>query len=298
MRGGAPARIARGVRRAIGALRAVAANGETRAGAALLFPFVLAALFAGTLAPHDPLALHMADAFQAPSWSHPFGTDNFGRDIFSRVVWGARYSLLTGCAAVLTALAAAIPLGLLAGYGGGWWDLLLMRGIDVLLAFPTILLAIAIVAITGPSLGNAALAVGLASVPLFTRLIRGVVLAVKAEGYVEAARALGGRGWRIALRHILPNCLAVVVAQSSLRMATAILTAAGLSFLGLGAQPPLPEWGALVSQGKDFLHQSLSMSLFPGMAILLVVLGLNSLGDGLNRALRPQQRAAGRGGGT
>ncbi len=298
MRDRAPARVARGVRRGTGALRVVAANGETRAGAALLLPFVLAALFAGTVAPHDPLALHMAHAFQAPSWSHPFGTDNFGRDIFSRVVWGARYSLLTGCAAVLIALAAAIPLGVLAGYGGGWWDLLLMRGIDVLLAFPTILLAIAIVAITGPSLENATLAVGLASVPLFTRLIRGAVLAVKAEGYVEAARALGERGWRIALRHILPNCLAVVVAQSSLRMATAILTAAGLSFLGLGAQPPLPEWGALVNQGKDFLHQSLSMSLFPGMAILLVVLGLNSLGDGLNRALRPQHRAAGRAGNT
>jgi peptide/nickel transport system permease protein len=268
----------------------VLANRETQAGAAIILVFGAAALFAGFLAPHDPLALDMAQAFRPPSWAHWFGTDNFGRDIFSRVLWGARYSLLTSCVAVAIALAVSIPLGVTAGYYGGGWDLVLMRGIEVLLAFPTILLAIAIVTIVGPNLQNAMIAVGVASIPLFTRLIRGAVLSVKAQEYVQAARALGARGWRIAFRHILPNCLAVIVVQSSLRMATAILTAAGLSFLGLGAQPPLPEWGALVNQGKDFLHQSWAMSVFPGLAIMLVVLGFNIFGEGLNHALNPRLR--------
>ena len=231
------------------------ANRETQAGAAVILLFVAAGLFAGFLAPHDPLALDMARAFRPPSWAHWFGTDNFGRDIFSRVLWGARYSLLTGCVAVAIALAVSIPLGVTAGYYGGGWDLVLMRGIDVLLAFPTILLAIAIVTIVGPNLQNAMIAVGIASIPLFTRLIRGAVLSVKAQEYVEAARALGDRGWRIAFRHVLPNCLAVIVVQSSLRMATAILTAAGLSVLGLGAQPPLPEWGGRGGAGDRQRHR-------------------------------------------
>jgi ABC-type dipeptide/oligopeptide/nickel transport system permease subunit len=264
------------------------ANGGTRTGAAIIAAFVLIGLFAGVLAPYDPLKIDLARAFQPPSFTHPFGTDNFGRDLFSRVVYGARYSLLTGCVAVAIALAISVPLGLVAGYRGGVWDALLMRAIDILLAFPTILLAIAIVTIVGPNLQNAMLAVGIASVPLFARLIRASVLAVKQQAYVEAARSLGQAGWRISLGHVLPNCLAVLVVQSSLRIATAILTAAGLSFLGLGAQPPFPEWGAMVNQGKDFLHQSLSMSVFPGLAIMVVVLGFNIFGDGLNDALNPR----------
>jgi peptide/nickel transport system permease protein len=264
------------------------ANGGTRTGAAIIAAFVLIGLFAGVLAPYDPLKIDLTRAFQPPSFTHPFGTDNFGRDLFSRVVYGARYSLLTGCVAVAIALAISVPLGVVAGYRGGVWDALLMRAIDVLLAFPTILLAIAIVTIVGPNLQNAMLAVGIASVPLFARLIRASVLAVKQQAYVEAARSLGQAGWRISLGHVLPNCLAVLVVQSSLRIATAILTAAGLSFLGLGAQPPLPEWGAMVNQGKDFLHQSLSMSVFPGLAIMVVVLGFNIFGDGLNDALNPR----------
>lgn len=264
------------------------ANGGTRTGTAIIAAFVLIGLFAGVLAPYDPLAIDLSRAFQPPSSTHPFGTDNFGRDLFSRVVYGARYSLLTGCVAVAIALALSVPLGLVAGYCGGVWDALLMRAIDILLAFPTILLAIAIVTIVGPNLQNAMLAVGIASVPLFARLIRASVLAVKQQAYVEAARSLGQAGWRISLGHVLPNCLAVLVVQSSLRIATAILTAAGLSFLGLGAQPPLPEWGAMVNQGKDFLHQSLSMSVFPGLAIMVVVLGFNIFGDGLNDALNPR----------
>ncbi|MBI2370549.1 MAG: ABC transporter permease [Deltaproteobacteria bacterium] len=268
----------------------VLANAGTRAGAAIILAFVLIGLFAGSLAPYDPMAIDLTRAFRPPTWSHLFGTDNFGRDLFSRVLFGARYSLLTGCVAVAIALAVSVPLGLTAGYYGGAWDFLLMRVIDILLSFPTILLAIAIVTIVGPNLQNAMIAVGVASIPLFSRLVRGSVLAVKQQAYVEAARALGERGWRISLRHVLPNCLAVLVVQSSLRIATAILTAAGLSFLGLGAQPPLPEWGAMVNQGKDFLHQSLAMSVFPGLAIMLVVLGFNIFGDGLNDALNPQLR--------
>lgn len=269
-------------------LRLLVANGSTRTGAAIIAAFVLIGLFAGVLAPYDPLAIDLSRAFKPPSFTHPFGTDNFGRDLFSRVVYGARYSLLTGCVAVAIALAISVPLGVVAGYRGGVWDALLMRAIDILLAFPTILLAIAIVTIVGPNLQNAMLAVGIASVPLFARLIRASVLAVKQQAYVEAARSLGQAGWRISLGHVLPNCLAVLVVQSSLRIATAILTAAGLSFLGLGAQPPLPEWGAMVNQGKDFLHQSLSMSVFPGLAIMVVVLGFNIFGDGLNDALNPR----------
>ena len=281
MGGGRPVAEVRGVRRVLG-------NAETRAGAAIILVFVALGVFAGWLAPYDPLAMDLGRAFRPPGGAHLLGTDNFGRDLFSRIVFGARYSLLTGCAAVAIALALAVPLGLTAGYYGGWWDGLLMRAVDVLLAFPTILLAIAIVTIVGPNLQNAMVAVGIASVPLFARLVRGSVLVVKQQGYVEAARGLGERRWRIAVRHVLPNCLAVLVVQSSLRMGAAILTAAGLSFLGLGAQPPLPEWGAMVNQGKDFLHQSLAMSVFPGLAIMLVVLGFNVFGDGLNKALNPQ----------
>jgi len=258
------------------------------AGGALLALFLTVAAAAPWVAPQDPLAQDLYGRLSPPSARHWFGTDDFGRDILSRVVYGSRVSLRVGVAAVAIALAAGTAIGLIAGYRGGLSDNVLMRLMDLMLAFPSILLAIVVVAVLGPSLNNAMLAVGIVSIPQYARLVRASVLSIREQDYVTAARALGAGDLRIVLVAILPNCLAPLTVQATLGMAGAILDAAGLSFLGLGAQPPTPEWGAMLSGGRDFILSAPWVLTFPGLAILLTVLAFNLLGDGLRDALDPK----------
>jgi len=216
-----------------------------------------------------------------------------GRDLLSRLLWGARISMLIGLIAVGIGVALGVPLGALSGYYGGRFDLLVQRLVDIMLAFPGILLAIAIVAVLGVGLENVMIAVGIASVPIYVRLVRGSILTLKEQEYVLAARALGASDGRIIFRHLLPNCLGPILVQSTLQIATAILWAAGLGFLGLGAQPPTPEWGTMLSKGRVFIRVAPHLTLFPGLAIFLLVLGFNLLGDGLRDAPRTSPRRAG-----
>ena len=258
------------------------------AGGVLLVGFLLLALAAPLVAPYDPLAQDLYNRLAAPSVSHPFGTDDFGRDILSRVIYGSRISLRIGGVAVLLALAVGTAIGLTAGYWGGVLDQGLMRAMDLMLAFPSILLAIGIVAVLGPGLENAMLAVGIVAVPQYARLVRASALSVREQDYVQAVRALGAGDLRILVFAVLPNCLAPLIVQSTLGLATAILDAAGLSFLGLGAQPPTPEWGAMLSGGRELILSAPWVLTFPGLAILLTVLAFNLLGDGLRDALDPR----------
>jgi peptide/nickel transport system permease protein len=258
-------------------------------GVLLIGFFLLTAVAAPVISPHSPLDQELTRRLQPPSSEHLLGTDDFGRDLFSRVLYGSRISLTVGLVAVLLALAVGGTLGLVAGFYGGGVDLLLMRVVDVMLAFPSILLAIAVVAALGPSLTNAMIAVGITGIPVYARLVRGVVLQVKNLEYVTAAKALGARDGRILFRAVLPNCLAPIFVQSSLGLATAILDAAGLSFLGLGAHPPTPEWGAMLSQGRQLVLDAPWALTAPGVAILLSVLGFNLLGDGLRDLFDPRQ---------
>ena len=253
---------------------------------------LLTAILAPSLAPYDPIDQSLDFRLQPPSLAHPFGTDDFGRDILSRIIHGSRISLRIGLISIAIALTAGTALGLLAGFRGGLYDVIAMRLVDLMLAFPSILLAIAIVAITGPGINNVMVAVSIVMVPQFARLVRASVLSVRELAYVEAARALGARNLRIAFRHVLPNCMAPIIVQSTLSMATAILDAAGLSFLGLGAQPPTPEWGAMLSGGRELLLKAPWVMTFPGLAIFTVVLGLNLFGDGLSEALDPNRNSA------
>ena len=257
-------------------------------GLAIVISFALAAVFAQYISPYDPTRANLGVALQGPSLAHLLGTDHLGRDILSRIIHGGQTSLLMGVVAVGIAMAIGLPIGLVAGYYGKFWDLALMRLVDVMLSFPGLLLAILIVAVLGPSVENAMVAVGISSVPLFARLIRGSALSIKELEYVEAARVIGLNDAGIILKYILPNCLSPVLVQATLRIGTAILTAAGLSFLGLGAQPPLPEWGAMLSQGRDYIQMANHIAAFPGLAIMLVVLGFNLLGDALSESLNPQ----------
>ena len=230
--------------------------------------------------------MQLGASLASPSRVHPFGTDSLGRDVLSQTIYGARVSLTIGFVSVGLALgrgAARRALGL-----RGWLDRVAMRGVDVLVSFPTILLAIIVITIFGPGLVNAMIAIGIAQIPLYARLVRGAVLRVKALDYVAAARAVGSRDGRILWRHVLPNCLAPVLVQSTLFFATAILSAAYLGFLGLGAQPPTPEWGTMLSKARDFLRVAPHVSVFPGLTIMLTVLGLNLLGDGLRDVLDPR----------
>ena len=257
-------------------------------GGVLLAMFLFVAAFAPWIAPRDPLDQDLYARLSGPSARSWFGTDDFGRDILSRVIFGARVSLRIGLAAVAIALGTGTLIGLVSGYRGGVLDLVLMRLMDMMLAFPSILLAIVVVAILGPSLQNAMLAVGIVSIPVYARLVRGLVLTIREHDYVTAARAIGAGDARIILTAILPNCVAPLTVQSTLGMAGAILDAAGLSFIGLGAQPPTPEWGAMLSGGRDFILTAPWLLTFPGLAILLTVLSLNLLGDGLRDALDPR----------
>ncbi|MFT5090297.1 MAG: peptide/nickel transport system permease protein [Candidatus Latescibacterota bacterium] len=257
-------------------------------GGSVLLLLVLVALLAPLLAPHDPLAQDLYNRLQPPSLEHPMGTDDFGRDILSRIIFGARISLRIGLVAITAALAVGTVLGLWAGYWGGAIDTVIMRLMDLLLAFPSILLAIAVVAVTGPGIDNAIMAVSVVLIPQFARLVRSSVLSVREMAYVEAARALGAGQARILFVSVLPNCMAPIIVQTTLSLGTAILDAAGLSFLGLGAQPPMPEWGAMLAGGRELLLEAPWVMTFPGLAIFAVVLALNLFGDGLRDALDPK----------
>jgi peptide/nickel transport system permease protein len=227
---------------------------------------------------------------QAPGATHWLGTDELGRDIFSRILYGARISLEIQIVAVLLALVIGVILGAVGGYLGGYVDNLIMRAMDVLLAFPSIFLALAIIAALGTGLFNLMLAAGIASVPQFARIVRASILSLKEREFVEAALALGSGSNRIMFRHLLPNCLAPIIVQSTLRMATVLLTASGLSFLGLGVQPPTPEWGAMLSNARSYLIVAPHVATIPGLAIMVVVVGFNLFGDGLRDTLDPRLR--------
>ncbi len=252
--------------------------------------FVLLALTAPLIAPYDPTAQNWTSVRKPPSLAHWFGTDDVGRDVLSRVIYGARASLLAGCISIAIAFCIGMPLGLIAGYLGGIIDALLSRIADAMLAIPFLILAIALAAFLGPSLGNAMIAIGITRTPIFVRLTRGQVMAVKVEDYVEAARAVGNPRWRIALVHILPNILPALLVQVTLSIATAIIAEAALSFLGLGQQPPAPSWGSMLNSAQRFLVSAPWMAVWPGVAIFLTVLSFNLVGDGLRDALDPRRR--------
>ncbi|UAL48360.1 ABC transporter permease [Sutcliffiella horikoshii] len=265
-------------------------NKAAVAGGIIILFYLAVAAFAPWLAPYDPYEINLDNRMQSPSIDHWMGTDDKGRDILSRIIYGSRLSMGVGFASVLFGAVFGIVLGLVAGYYGRWVDSIVMRIIDVMLAFPGILLALAIISALGPSLINVTIAVGVFSVPLFARIVRGSTLEVKKLEYIDAIRSLGARDITIIFIHILPNILSPIIVQGSLRLATAILSAAGLSFLGLGAQPPSPEWGTMLSSGRDFLFSAPYMALFPGLAISILVLGFNIFGDGLRDALDPRMK--------
>jgi peptide/nickel transport system permease protein len=259
------------------------------AGGFVLF-FVIVALAAPLVAPYDPLKTNFLAIRQSPSWAHLLGTDEVGRDLLSRLIWGARASLFAGIIPVCIALAISIPFGLLSGFAGGWTDALIMRFTDAMLSIPFLVIAIALSAVLGPSLGNAMIAIGIAALPLFLRLARGAVLAVRNEDYIEAARAGGASSLRIAFRHILPNIVPPMLIQASLTMASAIIAEASLSFLGLGQRPPAPSWGIMLNEAQRYLTSAPLMAVWPGLAIFCVVISINLLGDALRDALDPKDR--------
>jgi ABC-type dipeptide/oligopeptide/nickel transport system permease subunit len=257
-------------------------------GLALFLAIVGLAIFAQAAAPYDPTAVRPRDRLQLPSPAHLLGTDELGRDLLSRLIFGARVSLVVGLVAVGIAASLGIPLGLGAAYYGGRTDSLIMRALDGLLAFPSIILALAIMSTLGPSLGNVMIAIGVVSIPTFARITRGSVLALKEKEFVEAARASGATDWYLMFRVLLPNCLSPLLVQVSVSFAGAILTEAALSFLGLGIRPPTPSWGAMLDTGRKYLDQTPWYSFSAGAAIFLAVLSLNLLGDGLRDALDPR----------
>jgi len=275
-------------RPAAAAWRRFARNRAAVAGLALVLFFLLMAVFGPWVAPRDPLKQQLDGSLAGPSWSHGLGRDELGRDILSRILYGARISLGMALGACLIAAGAGVTVGLVAAYRGGVVGEILMRAVDVVLAFPGFLLAIAVVSALGPGIANVAIAVGVNTMPGFARIAHSTAHAVKETEHVAAALALGNSGPRILWRHILPNCLAPIIVQFTLRMGTVVVIGSGLSFLGLGAQPPSPEWGAMLSTAREYLRTAPHLSLVPGLAILLLVLGWNLLGDGLTEALNPK----------
>ena len=259
-------------------------------GAAVMLLAIAVALLAPVLSPHDPLKQNLNRALARPDWTHPMGTDNVGRDVLSRVIWGTRVSLVAGFGSVAIAVLSGGLLGLLAGYAGGRVDGLVMRVMDAVLSFPPLVLALALGAVLGAGLTGVVIALGVVYTPTFARLMRGQVLAITAREYVDAARALGVPGWRIAWSHVLPNATAPIVVQASLSVAFAILAEASLSFLGLGVQPPAASWGSMINAGRGYLQQAPWIVFGPGAALFVTVLGLNFVGDAIRDALDPRIR--------
>ena len=258
------------------------------AGLVLFVLLVLMAIFADNIAPYGYDEQNLRRAFLAPSAQHWFGTDNFGRDVLSRVIYGARISLTVGVISVGIALLVGGTIGILAGFKGGWFDIIAMRLVDLLMSIPSTLLAISIVASIGPSLRNVMIAVGISSIPTYARLTRSVVIGLKELQFIEAANAMGTRQYKIILRHIIPNSLAPIIVQATMGIAGAILAAAGLGFIGLGIQPPNAEWGAMLNAGRHYIRDYPHMITFPGIAIMMAIFALNVLGDGLRDALDPK----------
>jgi len=263
----------------------------TLAGAVVIAFFVLVAALAPWLAVESPIAQDLSQRLAPPSLQHPFGTDSLGRDVYSRVVYGARISVVSGVAVVTAAFAFGIAAGTLAGWRAGWWDETLMRVTDMFLAFPSLVLALAISAILRPSLTNALIAIAVVSWPPYGRLNRAQVLSLRSRDYIEAARAEGATDLVIIVRHLIPNAIAPLLVQGTLDVGNIILISAGLSFIGFGAQPPTPEWGLMVSEGRSFLMEQWWIATFPAVAILLLVLGFNLVGDGIRDVLDPRLRA-------
>lgn len=271
-------------------LRRLVRNRGAVLGAIVLIVLVGVGLLASVLTSYDPLEMAPKDRLVPPGPAHWFGTDNFGRDIFARVVYGTRISLPMGLISVALALTIGLIGGLFSGYYGGWVDAVIMRLVDVMLAFPGLLLALAIVASLGPDLVNAMIAVGISASPTYVRVVRSAVLSERELAYVDAARSIGAPVWSIIFRHILPNTLTPVIVLSTLGVASAIITGAALSFLGLGVKPPTPEWGSMLSEARNYLRVSPWTMTFPGLAIVIAALSINLFGDGLRDALDPRMR--------
>lgn len=261
-------------------------------GLVFLLVLILAAAVGPSLFPEQAGEMQLGENLMPPSRAHPLGTDELGRDLLARLIEGARISLAVGVISVSISLALGVPLGAVAAYVGGWLDMVLMRVVDVLLTFPTLLTAIILVTVLGPSLQSAVVAIGITQVPIFARLTRALVLTLRDREFVTAARASGASDGRVLARHIMPNCLSPLLVQTTLIMASAILSTAYLGFLGLGAQPPTPEWGAMVANGRNYLRTATHVAVFPGIAIMLTVLALNVVGDGLRDAFDPQSDRA------
>ncbi len=266
-------------------------NKGAMTGLGIIVLFVLIAIFAPLIAPHDPL-VQVMELRKTPPFTNGyiFGTDDLGRDMLSRIIYGSRISMTIGVVSVGISLVFGLAIGVISGYYGGWFDRIVMRLIDIMLAFPYILLTIVIVAILGPSLTNAMVAIGISQIPKYARVVRASVLAEKESDYVLAERALGTSHAELMFRTILPNCLSATIVQATLGIGEAILSSAGLSFLGLGAQPPTPEWGLMIASSKEFITNAWWIVTLPGLAILLAVLGFNLLGDGLRDILDPRMR--------
>jgi peptide/nickel transport system permease protein len=263
-------------------------NLSARIGAGLVFGFTLVAICAPLLAPYDPLASDWAAVLQAPTTAHPMGTDDLGRDVLSRAIWGAQTSLIAGVASVLIALGIGVPLGIFAGYFRGWIDTVVTRLADTLLACPQIMLAIALAMFLGGSLLNASIAIGISTVPVFVRLARAKTIEESSAVYIEAAVAVGNPTRRLLFVHLLPNIVPPLIVQAALATATAIIAEAGLSFLGLGRELPAPSWGSMLTVGKDYIANAPWLSVWPGLCICLAVIGFNLLGDGLRRVMDPR----------
>lgn len=257
-------------------------------GLGILLAFLVLTILAPWITPYDPTAQKLTEALIPPSTAHPLGTDHLGRDILARILYGTRYSLVIAILAVFIGLVVGVPLGAISGYYGGWFDMVIQRIADTLLSFPSILLALSLVAVLGVGLQNVIISVGIGTIPSFIRLVRGTVLAIREETYVEAARCIGVPDWLIIWRHIMRNAMAPVIVQATLSMGTTLLVAAGLGFLGLGVQPPTPEWGSMLGEGRQYIFSAPYMATFPGLAIFLTVLAFNLVGDGLRDALDPR----------
>lgn len=278
------------VRARPGVFRRLSRHRTALVGLMILMAFVIATALAPAIFSEDPNEANFERVLLRPSPTHALGTDQLGRDLFTRVVYGARVSFLIGILAVTLSALLGVPIGLVSGFYAGWIDITMQRLVDLMLAFPGFLLALTLIAVLGVGIVNVVVAVGLATVPVYIRLVRGVALSIRQQVFVEAARALGVPDSRIVARHVLPNCLPPVIVQSTLQLGTAILTAAGLGFLGLGVKPPTPEWGTMLGEGQTYMFSSWYIATFPGLAIFLAVMAFNLLGDGLRDALDPRMK--------